>query len=159
MLLQHFHLCDKNNIHVEYIVLTHGHGDHIGGVKELKEKLNVPVVIHKEDAEMLEDASLNLSNYNLTDRQKEIIDFIRSGLTNKEIATKLFISENTVKYHLKIIYEILDEVMDYGCPQFTDPALLKNYIQEGGFNDALLKDLSKLKQLTSQATGVTSWRP
>lgn len=53
---------DKNNIHVEYIVLTHGHGDHIGGVKELKEKLNVPVVIHKEDAEMLEDASLNLSS-------------------------------------------------------------------------------------------------
>ena len=54
------------------------------------------------------NASLNLSNYNLTDRQKEIIDFIRSGLTNKEIASKLFISENTVKYHLKIIYEILD---------------------------------------------------
>ncbi|WP_394354663.1 MBL fold metallo-hydrolase [Paratissierella segnis] len=53
---------DKNNIHVKYIVLTHGHGDHIGGVKELKEKLNVPVVIHKEDAEMLEDASLNLSS-------------------------------------------------------------------------------------------------
>ena len=54
------------------------------------------------------NAALNLSNYNLTDRQKEIIDFIRSGLTNKEIAAKLFISENTVKYHLKIIYEILD---------------------------------------------------
>ena len=54
------------------------------------------------------NATLNLSNYNLTDRQKEIIDFIRSGLTNKEIAAKLFISENTVKYHLKIIYEILD---------------------------------------------------
>ena len=54
------------------------------------------------------NASLNLSNYNLTDRQKEIIELIRSGLTNKEIATKLFISENTVKYHLKIIYEILD---------------------------------------------------
>ena len=49
--------------------------------------------------------------------------------------------------------------MDYGCPQFTDPSLLKNYIQEGGFNDELLKDLKKLKQLTSQATGVTSWRP
>ena len=54
------------------------------------------------------NASLNLSNYNLTDRQKEIIELIRSGLTNKEIASKLFISENTVKYHLKIIYEILD---------------------------------------------------
>ncbi len=54
------------------------------------------------------NATLNLSNYNLTDRQKEIIELIRSGLTNKEIASKLFISENTVKYHLKIIYEILD---------------------------------------------------
>jgi len=54
------------------------------------------------------NATLNLSNYNLTDRQIEIIELIRSGLTNKEIAAKLFISENTVKYHLKIIYEILD---------------------------------------------------
>ena len=54
------------------------------------------------------NVTLDVSNYNLTDRQKEIIAYIRSGLTNKEIATKLFISENTVKYHLKIIYEILD---------------------------------------------------
>ena len=54
------------------------------------------------------NATLDVSNYNLTERQKEIIAYIRSGLTNKEIASKLFISENTVKYHLKIIYEILD---------------------------------------------------
>lgn len=54
------------------------------------------------------NTSLNLSNFDLTDRQKEIIEHIRSGLTNKEIANKLFISENTVKYHLKIIYEILN---------------------------------------------------
>ena len=43
--------------------------------------------------------------------------------------------------------------MDYGCPQITDPTLLKNYLIEGGFNDELLKDLKKLRQLTSQATG------
>ena len=67
--------------------------------------------------------------------------------------------QSDVKKKFSLIYEILDEVMDYGCPQFTDPTLLKNYIIEGGFNDELLKDLKKLKQLTSQATGVCSWRP
>ena len=56
------------------------------------------------------NAALDLSNYNLTERQNEIIELIRSGSTNKEIATKLFISENTVKYHLKVIYELLDVV-------------------------------------------------
>ena len=69
------------------------------------------------------------------------------------------VSESEVKKNFSLLYEILDEVMDYGCPQFTDPSLLKNYIIEGGFNEELLKDLKKLKQLTSQATGVTSWRP
>lgn len=69
------------------------------------------------------------------------------------------INEAEVKKKFSLIYEILDEVMDYGCPQTTDPSLLKNYIKEGGFNDELIKDLKKLKQLTSQATGVTSWRP
>lgn len=69
------------------------------------------------------------------------------------------VTENDIKKKFSLIYEILDEVMDYGCPQFTDPTLLKNYIQEGGFNDELLKDLQKIQQLTRQATGVTSWRP
>jgi DNA-binding CsgD family transcriptional regulator len=51
---------------------------------------------------------LDLSLYNLTNRQKEIIGLVKDGKSNKEIASILFISENTIKYHLKIIYEILD---------------------------------------------------
>lgn len=49
----------------------------------------------------------DLSAYNLTDRQLEIIELIKAGKSNKEIAGELFISENTVKYHLKIIYSLL----------------------------------------------------
>lgn len=41
----------------------------------------------------------------LTPREKEIALLILQGLTNKDIARQLFISENTVKTHLKNIYQ------------------------------------------------------
>lgn len=46
---------------VKYFVITHGHYDHIGGVKRLKEKTNCKVVMHQLDAEALEKADTILS--------------------------------------------------------------------------------------------------
>lgn len=59
-------------------------------------------LISKEEVTRVEKENL------LTDRQKEIVILVRQGKTNKEIANDLFVSENTVKYHLKIIYEVLN---------------------------------------------------
>lgn len=53
------------------------------------------------------DEKLHIQDYNLTPRQIDIIHYIKEGKTNKEIGASLFISENTVKYHLKIIYNVL----------------------------------------------------
>jgi two-component system, NarL family, nitrate/nitrite response regulator NarL len=39
----------------------------------------------------------------LTSREQEILELVSTGATNREIAVKLFISENTVKNHLKNI--------------------------------------------------------
>jgi len=44
----------------------------------------------------------------LTDREREVLDLLARGLTNKEIAEKLYITTNTVKRHLKAIFEKLD---------------------------------------------------
>ena len=44
----------------------------------------------------------------LTDREHEVLDLLAQGLTNKEIAEKLYITTNTVKRHLKAIFEKLD---------------------------------------------------
>lgn len=43
----------------------------------------------------------------LTAREKEIIDLVAAGKSNREIAESLFISENTVKTHLKNTLEKL----------------------------------------------------
>jgi LuxR family maltose regulon positive regulatory protein len=40
----------------------------------------------------------------LSDREQEILVFLAHGVSNREIATRLFVSENTVKFHLKNIY-------------------------------------------------------
>ena len=51
----------SNNLELEYIVLTHGHGDHIGAVNELKDRADVKVVAHSDEKELLSDNKKNLS--------------------------------------------------------------------------------------------------
>lgn len=55
-------LVQKNNLQPKYILLTHGHFDHIGAVKELKEKTGAQIGVHPEDAAMLIDPAENLSS-------------------------------------------------------------------------------------------------
>lgn len=51
----------EKSLKVEYIVLTHGHGDHIGRVIKLVERTGVKVVAHKDEEEILLDEKKNLS--------------------------------------------------------------------------------------------------
>lgn len=44
---------------VKFILITHGHFDHIGGVNFVKERTGAKVVVHKEDEEMLNDCEKN----------------------------------------------------------------------------------------------------
>lgn len=52
---------EKNELKVKYILLTHGHGDHIGLVPELKQITGAPIYVHSEDEEMINDSDMNLS--------------------------------------------------------------------------------------------------
>jgi len=56
-------IISKYDLVPKYILLTHGHFDHIGAVSKIKEKYEAKVAIHKDDAVMLVDAKKNLSAF------------------------------------------------------------------------------------------------
>lgn len=48
---------------VKYIILTHCHADHIGGIAELKEKKGGKILISRDDSKGLYDTEINLDYY------------------------------------------------------------------------------------------------
>lgn len=54
-------IINEHNLIIKYIILTHGHADHIGGIIELNNILDVPVMIHEGDSDILVDGNKNLS--------------------------------------------------------------------------------------------------
>jgi len=62
-----FDLIDENieklNLKIKYIILTHGHIDHIKALVPLKKKTKAKVLIHKEDLPILSDPTYNLSQF------------------------------------------------------------------------------------------------
>lgn len=52
---------EKLDISLKYIVLTHGHLDHIGAVEAVRAHTGALVLVHHDDKEMVEDATINMS--------------------------------------------------------------------------------------------------
>ena len=55
----------------------------------------------------LSDRDLTSSIHKLTRREREVLNALAQGWSNTRISARLGISENTVKYHLKLIYDKL----------------------------------------------------
>ncbi|CAH2212631.1 MBL fold metallo-hydrolase [Tepidibacter aestuarii] len=51
----------NNQLNLDYIILTHGHADHIGAVKELKEKTGANILAHREEEIVLTNSQNNLT--------------------------------------------------------------------------------------------------
>jgi DNA-binding NarL/FixJ family response regulator len=86
-------------------------------IDSIKSVYNGSIVVHPEIASKLieniedknkADIDTIMKNFRLTQREVEIIAGIGSGLTNKEIGDKLYITEGTVKNYISDILSKLE---------------------------------------------------
>ncbi|CAL4176959.1 unnamed protein product, partial [Meganyctiphanes norvegica] len=84
----------------------------------------------------------------------QVFEFLLKML---EVMSSYFgkISEENVKNNFVLIYELLDEILDFGYPQNTDTGVLKTFITQQGIKTASKEEQS---QITSQVTGQIGWR-
>ena len=52
--------------------------------------------------------AVKLAELGITKREHEILELIAEGLSNREIAERLFVSENTVKTHSSRLFDKMD---------------------------------------------------
>ncbi|OQV18772.1 AP-2 complex subunit mu [Hypsibius exemplaris] len=65
------------------------------------------------------------------------------------------LNEENVKNNFVLVYEILDEILDFGYPQNLDTGILKSYITQQGIKSGTKEEQA---QITSQVTGQIGWR-
>lgn len=76
-----------------------------------------------------------------------------------EVLTQYFksLEEESIRDNFVIIYELLDEMMDYGVPQTTDTKILKEYITQDYYK-LIKKSSLGLVQPPNAVTNAVSWR-
>ena len=75
-------------------------------VREVPVRIEVPVLVPASGPFQRNEA--RLEELGITPRELEILEAMAAGLSNREIAERLFVSENTVKTHAARVFAKLD---------------------------------------------------
>lgn len=71
--------CKSFGLDIKYIILTHGHGDHIGGVEDIKEATGAKIFMNKKDEYLVKGGNKSLMPILKGIKQFEIDEYILDG--------------------------------------------------------------------------------
>lgn len=133
---------DNNNIHVEAILLTHGHFDHIGAVDSYYNQYKCPIYIDKYDTRCFSEAYFNLSK--IDDLVVSPYNIYSEKLKLKEFDIKLVRASGHSKGSTLILIENL---------MFSGDVIFKGTVGRTDFNgsnaDEMRVTLNSLKKMSS----------
>lgn len=133
------------NADLEYILLTHGHFDHIGGVKEIQEKYGAKVVISKEDKKMLTSGKYSLASFcGISQKNTEADITVSDGdeITLGETKIKVMSTPGHTKGG---VCYIVDDVIFSGDTLFFCSCGRTDF--PGGSANELMESLKKISKL------------
>lgn len=139
---------EKNSLNIKYILLTHGHFDHVGAVAALVKKYRAPVYLSKEDRAFLESPKeVRASSFGMQIEAAEVDVFVKEG-------DEISFSEGTIK-----VIETPGHTLGSVCYLFENYLFAGDTLFNGSIgrtdfpesdHSLMLESLKKLKKLDDE---------
>lgn len=127
------------------VLLTHGHYDHIAGLDHIRERYSIPAYIGQDDAAMLMDSEINLSNYfGQPIVCREVENTVKDGDVLNLAGTEIKVI-STPGHTMGGVTYLVEDILFTGDTLFH-LSIGRTDFPGGNFNDLMqsLKHLSKL---------------
>lgn len=142
---------EDNKLKLNWIILTHGHGDHIGGISDLRHKSLNGVAVHEKDADYLTSACKNFSTYTGTpvefakaDRLLNDGDLLKIG----EMEVKVIFTPGHTQGGISLLASQGEEKLLFSGDTLFARSVGRTDLP-GGDEETLVQSLRKLNKLPS----------